>query len=135
MTQVEYNHRKYLRRIDFYREREKHRGQYYYERSNKLYYKQHNLDRQRLKDAAHGKFWKAIKDHYCPDGKCLACGENRQLVLDHVVPIFDGGSPEFGNIQPLCLSCNSQKARKQIDYRPDGGEFSRRIEAEYLPTR
>lgn len=47
---------------------------------------------------------------------CLACGMPEKLTVDHVVPL-DPGSNTVDNLQPLCLSCNSSKGRKTIDYR------------------
>jgi hypothetical protein len=35
---------------------------------------------------------------------------------DHVVSVRDGGDDSIGNIQPLCLSCNSQKQRRSERY-------------------
>lgn len=49
---------------------------------------------------------------------CLACGTKEDLSLDHVVPIVKGGAHDVSNAQILCLSCNSSKGRKTIDYRP-----------------
>lgn len=49
---------------------------------------------------------------------CLACGRvDRQLSVDHVIPLSKGGSNAIDNIQPLCRPCNSSKNAKIIDYR------------------
>lgn len=61
------------------------------------------------------KEWRAILDKY--DNKCLCCGSTENLTMDHVIPLAKGGSHTPGNIQPLCLSCNSRKYTKVIDYR------------------
>ena len=51
---------------------------------------------------------------------CLRCATGDALLTpDHVVPLYSGGSNQIANIQPLCLSCNSWKNVKVIDYRPD----------------
>ena len=60
--------------------------------------------------------WKAVVDKYGPT--CLCCGEIKPLTMDHVIPIFVGGTHTVDNVQPLCLSCNSSKGTKTIDYRP-----------------
>ncbi len=72
--------------------------------------------------------WEAILRHYCPDGRCLACGKKRKLTNDHVIPLSQGGSNYIANIQPLCQSCNSRKGcHKTTDHRPDGGSFARSL--------
>lgn len=54
------------------------------------------------------------------DHRCLCCGMvPEKMTVDHVVPISLGGSNDIGNLQPLCLSCNSSKNAKTIDYRRD----------------
>jgi 5-methylcytosine-specific restriction endonuclease McrA len=53
--------------------------------------------------------------------KCLRCGQTGvKLTADHVIPISLGiaHTDEISNIQPLCLSCNSKKHTKTVDYRP-----------------
>lgn len=60
--------------------------------------------------------WIALceKYNYC----CLCCGKPGKMTVDHIVPLIKGGSHSLSNIQPLCLSCNSRKCDKTIDYRP-----------------
>ncbi len=43
---------------------------------------------------------------------CVACGSTKKVTQDHVVPIARGGVHSEGNLQPLCLSCNSSKKDK-----------------------
>jgi len=59
--------------------------------------------------------WRTLCDKY--DNRCLCCGEQKELTVDHVVSLKDGGSNTIDNLQPLCRSCNSRKGAKFIDYR------------------
>lgn len=63
--------------------------------------------------------WAALKAHY--DYTCLCCKRREpdiKLTADHVIPLSCGGGNAIDNIQPLCLSCNSRKKTRTIDYRP-----------------
>lgn len=62
--------------------------------------------------------WEALKKFY--NYTCLCCKRREpeiKLTLDHVKPLFVGGSNTIDNVQPLCGSCNSSKSTKWIDYR------------------
>ena len=60
--------------------------------------------------------WSAVLEKH--GNKCLCCGRTDvKMTMDHVKPIFIGGSHTVDNVQPLCLSCNSKKHIKHIDYR------------------
>lgn len=62
--------------------------------------------------------WQALKAYH--NFTCLRCKRREpeiKLTLDHVKPIDLGGVNLISNSQPLCLSCNSWKRNKHIDYR------------------
>jgi len=65
-----------------------------------------NID---VKDIIYGMYGK----------KCLACGSEKNISLDHIVPIHKKGTNTIDNLQPLCKSCNSKKGTKVIDYRKE----------------
>jgi 5-methylcytosine-specific restriction endonuclease McrA len=51
--------------------------------------------------------------------KCLKCGQETKLTIDHIIPVTAGGATNVWNVQPLCFPCNSSKQTKVIDFRPD----------------
>jgi len=77
--------------------------------------------RRALEMGAEGSYtaddWTAILDKY--GHKCLACGTTENISVDHVIPLRKGGSNYPHNLQPLCVSCNSSKKNRYIEYRPD----------------
>lgn len=48
---------------------------------------------------------------------CLACGRQGRMTKDHIIPISLGGYNGIDNLQPLCLSCNSRKGTRIINFR------------------
>ncbi len=60
--------------------------------------------------------WENMKSFF---NECLMCGNNDNLVKDHIKPIYQGGSDSIDNIQPLCRSCNASKGSDSTDLRID----------------
>lgn len=61
--------------------------------------------------------WDEMRNFF---GCCVKCGksaEDVELVKDHIIPIYQGGSDSITNLQPLCRSCNSSKGPDSKDYR------------------
>lgn len=82
--------------------------------------KNSKLRRERLKQAnfkgTHTEEeWEEMKKYF--NNVCVKCGNQGEIVKDHIVPIYMGGSNGLGNIQPLCRSCNSSKGKDTTDYR------------------
>ncbi len=64
--------------------------------------------------------WEALKAQH--NYTCLCCGRKEpeiKLTVDHIIPLVQDGTNSIDNIQPLCLSCNSSKQAKTIDYRKE----------------
>ena len=43
------------------------------------------------------------------DARCVFCGTDERLTIDHVVALGAGGPNERSNLQPACHSCNASK--------------------------
>jgi len=57
--------------------------------------------------------WETLKAQYnwtCPN--CSKKEPDIKLTKDHIISVFNGGSDNIENIQPLCKSCNSKKSTK-----------------------
>jgi len=48
------------------------------------------------------------RDNY----RCLHCGTDQDLTIDHIRPLSKGGKNKKGNMQTLCKQCNLIKADK-----------------------
>lgn len=51
------------------------------------------------------------------DRKCLCCGSTKTLQVDHVQPLYVGGTHTLDNLQTLCRPCNLLKGTRTIDFR------------------
>jgi 5-methylcytosine-specific restriction endonuclease McrA len=60
--------------------------------------------------------WRALLKKYAY--RCLCCGYEGILTVDHIIPLALGGSNSIDNIQPLCFNCNARKGATIVDYRP-----------------
>lgn len=47
-------------------------------------------------------------------GRCVYCGDNRNLEYDHIIPWADGGADTARNLQLLCQTCNRRKGRSVV---------------------
>lgn len=60
--------------------------------------------------------WREVLERY--NHTCLCCREKgKKLTMDHVLPLALGGTHTADNVQPLCVSCNSKKQARHVDYR------------------
>lgn len=78
--------------------------------------------RRTRKTLAGGEFslseWEALKKKY--NYTCLKCGKSEptiKLTADHVIAVINMGTSNIENIQPLCVSCNTSKGTRTVDYR------------------
>jgi 5-methylcytosine-specific restriction endonuclease McrA len=102
-----------------------------YRQENRPRARQQERDRRARERAAEGEHtteeWTALCHAY--DNRCLRCGDEGPLTVDHIVPLTRGGTHNLANLQPLCARCNVSKGnRHSTDYRPDRGQAARRIQ-------
>jgi len=46
--------------------------------------------------------------------KCVFCGSEEAIEVDHIIPVIKGGLTNKSNLQTLCFKCNSGKKGKII---------------------
>lgn len=51
--------------------------------------------------------------------RCVVCGAEDDLSVDHVIPVSKGGHAEPGNVVVLCRSCNSAKNDRDAEDLPE----------------
>lgn len=44
--------------------------------------------------------------------RCLKCGSQNKLTVDHIIPKSQGGSNHLENMQILCATCNREKGSR-----------------------
>mgnify|MGYP006288360197 CR=1 FL=1 len=54
-------------------------------------------------------------------GRCVRCGSQEDLTVDHVRPFSRGGPTVPRNLQLLCKSCNSSKSAHTMEEWTEGG--------------
>ena len=47
--------------------------------------------------------------------KCVTCGTQQNLSLDHIKPEVLGGESTIENLQTMCKSCNSRKGARYVE--------------------
>lgn len=48
--------------------------------------------------------------------QCLACGATKYLQVDHIVPVYHGGTNDIDNLQTLCKVCNGRKGKRTVRF-------------------
>jgi len=92
--------------------------EYYKTPSGKAARKNANYKRRAKNKEALGKITPAVVEHlYRLYPRCLCCGTEDNLSIDHIIPLSKGGSNHLDNLQVLCRSCNSSKKTQVTDYR------------------
>lgn len=61
-------------------------------------------------------------------GRCVRCGSDELLQIDHRRPTYMGGLDEIDNLQTLCRSCHRKKTSEDAADPRYNAELRRRIE-------
>src|SRR4029079_17208045 len=92
------------------------------------------LSEARRKGTHTDEQWEAMKEEF--GSCCVRCGRTEpdvELVKDHIVPMYQGGSDGIENLQPLCRYCNSSKGPDSTDLRQTcSSHFPGKMPAERL---
>lgn len=74
---------------------------------------QHRRNRRRAEGRTTLKDWQEIlrQNGY----RCVYCGAQEHLTMDHVIPLCRGGTNYPSNIVPACNFCNCQKNSKTAE--------------------
>ena len=86
-----------------------------YKRARASKYRHENRDKcnehLRGKRAKLGSFswvlWRERLNYY--DGKCVYCGSEEKIEIEHRIPVSRGGTNLPANLVPACMSCNRSK--------------------------
>lgn len=76
---------------------------------------------ERKRGSAGVKDRESIKRRDC--GACQSCGRLGRVV-DHIVPLWAGGSDDESNKQLLCDPCHKEKSALEAKQRAGGGQIS-----------
>jgi len=69
--------------------------------------------KDKLKQARiRGRRWQFIRKMVLDDNPlCVVC-ERPAQEIDHIVPLYKGGTNDRENLQPLCIECHKDKTRQ-----------------------
>src|SRR5437763_6397359 len=56
--------------------------------------------------------YRLMRAGYRMANACELCGNEDNLVIDHIIPLSRGGSNDLDNLRTLCNSCNAKEAWK-----------------------
>lgn len=72
-------------------------------------------------------------------GHCAYCGREfasiKEMQVDHVIPLKNGGSNEFDNLYPACRKCNFYKDVYSLErFREQLEQLQNRLKTKYIYT-
>lgn len=75
----------------------------------------------------YGVEWRRLREVVLNDEPlCRRCASRMRVsgavLVDHIVPLRDGGTHDRSNLQSLCLDCHAAKTQEDIRARRPGGQ-------------
>lgn len=97
----------------------------------RVYTPKRNALKKQLESTLTSSQWEKIKSHF--DNKCAYCGKEKQLEMEHFIPLTKLGEFTHNNIIPACKSCNSSKGNKDFsEWYPTYRFYSKKREKKIL---
>ena len=83
------------------------------------------MDQPRVQARTRGRAWLRIRSRQLRDHPLCATCLSRGFVtaaqeVDHVLPLFKGGTDAPANLQSLCVPCHEAKTRADLGLRSGG---------------
>lgn len=95
----------------------KYNQKYYTSHKGVINYTKHNHRRIALiKSRPFNLTKEKIKELFERDKVCVYCGSNKNLELDHLIPLNLGGNSLFINFVIACAKCNRSKSGREVIY-------------------
>ena len=79
------------------------------------------VERQSVRKQYNKLFMRLGREH---GFQCAKCGSCHNLEIEHIVPLVNGGTSDYANLQLLCKNCNLTKGAETADYRSEAGQES-----------
>lgn len=72
-----------------------------------------------------GRAWVALRSRVLSHQPlCVLCAADGRTTaaseIDHIVPVFKGGTDDLANLQPLCAACHATKTNADLNRKPIG---------------
>lgn len=75
------------------------------------------MNHKRRQQRTRGRRWQFIRKMLLDDEPlCRRC-ERPATEIDHITPLYKGGTDDRENLQPLCTKCHELKTREDMNQR------------------
>lgn len=78
----------------------------------KIHKKARQMTISALKNTYTSIQWEFCKAYF--NNRCAYCGEDKELTMEHFIPVSKGGEYIKTNILPACINCNCSKRNKDF---------------------